>query len=66
MFVFPSLLIFMLPSLIRMHYSQCGEPIQAFPVGGFRVEEVKLNYCSFSASLLKSMQLEFQQPLKMA
>lgn len=66
MFKFSILLVIMLPLLISMHYSQCGKSIQAFPVGSFRVEEVKWNLCSFPASLLKSMQLEFQQPLKMA
>lgn len=43
MFIFPSLLIMMLPSFTRIHYSQCDEPIQAFPVDSFRVEGVKLN-----------------------
>lgn len=61
---FPSPLIIMLLSFIRIHYSQCGEPVQVFPVDSFKMDENKLNYCSFSVSLLKSMQLEFQQSLK--
>lgn len=43
MFIFPSLSIIMVPSFLRIHYSQFAELIQAFPVDGFRGEEVKVN-----------------------
>lgn len=40
---FPSQLIITLLSFIRIHYSHCGGPVQAFPIDSFKMEENKLN-----------------------